>query len=329
MPIQKMIDYLGIARQTSGKGTPATTAVYGLGLLGGSSFAMPIDQEKEAQTLSGGVGDRAAVGVNRLAAHPGAAPRFRAYQRSLPMFLRAALGTLVTSGAGPFTHTLTSAQLLDYWTLFGRKGSDHERVTDAVCEELKMSWTERGPLECEATFMGANYVMGAASPTVTNDEVGQEYWGPISGTLQYDVNSGTPVTGKVTGFEVTIKNNLEEIPVSSALTPDDLFPGEQAVSGVIKVKPDNLNDWRAILTGTDAGTVVSVDPIYGSFSMLVTDGTNTLTNSATRAAFMTEFPEADPAGGAVELDLAFDCVRPTAGGTMFTAAVVNQTTSYA
>ena len=143
MAFQKLVNYLGIGRQTAGKGSPVTTAVYGLGLLGGSSFAIPIDQEAERQTFTGTASSRLPLGAFRTGVHPGAAPRFRVYNRSIPYFLYAALGNLTTTGAGPFTHVGKPAMTLPYWTLFGRSDSEHERVTDSVCDSLTISWNER------------------------------------------------------------------------------------------------------------------------------------------------------------------------------------------
>ena len=62
--------------------------------------------------------------------------------------------------------------------------------------------------------------------------------------------------------------------------------------------------------------------------MVQLDTNNQVTFTANRVAFLADFPDSDPAGGAMELELAFIVVRPTDGSPAFVATVKNQTPTY-
>ena len=69
-PQQKLINYIGLSKQ-SAKGTPATSpATFGFGTLSGKVFDVPLDQTYEDQTLGGAASDRFSPSVNRVGALP-------------------------------------------------------------------------------------------------------------------------------------------------------------------------------------------------------------------------------------------------------------------
>lgn len=323
-PIQKSIQYFGFGRQTAGKGTPVTVAQYGLGTLGGASFVAAIDQDNDPQTLAGNASDRFAPSAVRTAIHPGVSIDVRAYPRSAGALFYGALGTTVLSGAGPFLNTIVPAQVLPYWTCFGRIGSFHERVVDAVVNTVSLEFNETEPATVHAEFMGSGApLLTQAAPTYTVDESIVPFMGGIGGTFSIDVNGTTLATTRLTGFTCEVNNNLEEVMLSAAITPDDVFPALQTVEGTIKVKPTDMVDWLGVLTGADAGTTLSNVPVYGSFSVKIVDpvtpASNSLTLTSLRAPMITDFPEGDPEGGAVELEFAYRVTRPLDASAAFTA----------
>src|SRR5437899_2079893 len=122
-PQQKLINYIGLSKQ-SAKGTPATSpATFGFGTLSGKVFDVPLDQTYEDQTLGGAASDRFSPSVNRVGALPAVVFQTRAWKATLGAFLLGVLGTDTPSGAGPYTHVIVPAQLLTYWTVFARYGS--------------------------------------------------------------------------------------------------------------------------------------------------------------------------------------------------------------
>lgn len=328
--IQKILTQAAIEAQAA-KGTVITTPVtYGLGLLSGQVVTTPIESEYEDLTLPGTTSsDRFAPAINRLKVQPGTSFSTRAHARSLALLMRLALGTDTTTGAGPFTHTETPAIALPYFGVWATFGPTNERIrlNDAKVDSLKLSWDETSPLEVELAALGCGLTFDPGALTVTNDETVRDVIGPIGGTLQFDVGGTSLAAEPISAGEVEISNNLEPIFLSSAINPDDIAEGEQTVEGTLTIKPNDLDEWQRILTGTAGGTTLRTSTLYGSFSILQQiDASNRLTMTANRVEFLTDFPESDPGGGAAELTLAFRVVRPTDGSAAFTAAVINDLT---
>lgn len=330
-PVQKLIAFAGLSKQAS-KGTGATSpAAFGHGIISGKVFNGELTQDYEDQTLNGGAYDRFSPAVNRIKYLPGASFKTRAWIRSLGLYLIGAIGATVDTGAGPYTHTITPAQTLNYLTFFSRLGSaEYEKLVDCVVNSLTISWEEQSPLELDVELMGITPTFGAGGAwTATADESVATYLSPIGGTLQLDVGSATVAAGQIKAFSVTISNNLDPVWLSSKIVPDDLMPAEQTVEGTITLVPNDMTDFRKAITGTGAGTAVQSTPVYGSFSELVQlDANNQLTLSSLRSAFMVEFPDGDPAGGKTEIECAFKVIRPTDASSPFTAVLKNQTPSY-
>lgn len=326
MGVQKRIAFAGFAKQT-GKGAPAASPVYGLGTLGGSILLLPVDQEPDQITYSGD--QRISPDENRLAINPGIGLRTRAYPRSIGLFLFGALGAIATTGVTDYTHTITPAASLPYLTGWTKLGlSERAKVSDLKVDSLALSWSERSPLEVEATFAGITAALGEGAWTPTNDESGQSKFVPPGGSFKVDAASGTPVEAKITGGRVSIANNLIGIPLSKSLYPDDVYEGEQVLETTLTLMPDDFAEWRKAVTGTAGGLTPSNVPIFGSFEVVFTiSATVELKLAATKVAFLPDFPEADAAGGPVEIELPGRIKQPAAGNA-FTATLKNQTASY-
>lgn len=324
--IQKRLVAAGLSKQ-AGKGAAATSpATFLLPVLGGSVLQVHIEQEAEAIAYS----KRISPDENRLGVMGGAALRVRAYPRSIPAFLYGALGALATSGpvGGNYTHIATPADDLPYWTLFARMAAEYGLVPDCKIDQLTLSWSQRAPLEVEAVLLGRGPVLGAAAWSGTNEELGQPRFRGPGGTFKIDAASGVPVEAAVVGGRITIANNLAGIPLSKDVVPDDLFPGEQVIDVAFTLQPSDFAEWRKIVTGTAGGVGASSAPIYGSFEdTLVIDADTSLKFEGLRTAFLADFPEADPAGGAAEIELVGRVKQPVAGNA-FTATALNQFVSY-
>jgi len=324
MTLQSALATVGVAKQTA-RGTAITTATYGHGLTDGGVMEVEVDQEMEDHTS----GVRASVAINRNSVVPGIDFTTRAHPRSVGMWLLGALGGVVTSGTGPYTHTFSLASALPYLTTFGTFGGQFSRVQDVKLDSLGFSWTGNEPLEVSVSGTGTVATVLGAAYTTTTDEAAATYMRPCGGTFTVDVDGagGTAATAKILGGEVTISNNVEAILVSGTITPDDVFEGRQEVECSLDVNPDDLLLWRTIFAGTAAGTTAGQTVVYGTFSCQFTDGTNTLTLAGTRVAFTCDFPDADPSGGNVTLTLAGMAVSDGTTSPV-TAALVNSAVSY-
>lgn len=320
-PIQSAIAQIGAAKQ-SGKGSVAASPTYAQGVTGGAVMTVEVAQELEERTS----GVRMAPAVNRTGVMPGIDMTARAHPKGVGLWLYGALGAISTTGAGPYTHTISLGDDLPYLTTFGKLGSNIYSVRDVKVDTLGLSFENANPVELSVAGMGTVVGFpGAFSPV--NDDTRAAYFTAASGTFKLDVDSGTAVTASITAGEINIANNVETIMLSGSISPDDVFPGRHEIEVSFDIVVANLDDWRTIMNGSASATAAEDEPVYGSFEIAFTSGTNTLTLAATRVAFTTEFPEADPAGGPVSLTLA-GLVVQTAAGAGMTATLVNDVSTY-
>jgi hypothetical protein len=320
--MQSAIALVGVAKQTA-KGTAAAQPVFAHGITDGAIMSLDITQDLEEHTSA----TRFSPGVNRTEAQPGAEFTCRAHPKTLGLYLYAALGAISTSGAGPYVHVITLGSDLPYLSLFGKMGSEMYRVPDAKVDELKLSWSGNEPLEIALSLLGCE-VDVQATWTPTTDESIASYWTPVGGTYQLDIDGTTLAAAPITGGEISIANSAEPVFLSGLITPDDIVVGKQAVDVTLEMTPPNLRDWQTVVTGTSAGTSVSGVPVYGSFSVTFVNGADTLVVACTRVPFLIDFPDSDPAGGAVTVTAVGQVVLPTAGTTPITATVTNTQTTY-
>lgn len=326
MPRQRRIQFLGLARQTGGKGALAATPVYGLGTLGGRLLELPIEQEPDQITYQSD--RRISPDENRLGIAPGVTLRTRAYPRSIGLLGYAALGAIATSGTTDFTHTITPALTLPYLTVWTQLDTERAKIGDCKVDSLRWSWSERRPLEVEAGLLGLSAALGEAAFSPTNDETGQSKFAPPGGSFKLDAASGTPVEAKITGGEITISNNIVPIPLSKALYPDDVYEGEQLIEVSLNLMPDDFAEWRKAVTGSPSGTAASNVPVFGSFDVKFTiSPTVELQLAAGRVAFFPDFPEGDPDGGPVELVVPGRVKQPVSGNA-FVMTLKNQVSAY-
>ena len=322
MPIQSALALVGVAKQTN-KATRVSNPVYGHGVTDGSILTVEVQQELEARTS----GTRFAPAVNRTGVMPGFDFTSRVHASSAGLWLYGALGTVTTTGTSPKSHALTLGSDLPYLTVTGSMGGNIYSVDGAKVDSCELSWSENQPVEMAVSGMGCALTLPATFTAGTDDSFAT-YMRPADGTFQLDIDGTTLAAEAITGGSVSISNNLSPVLVSGTLTPSDVFPGQQTVECSFDVTPDDLDEWRTVLTGSSSGSSVSDVAIYGSFSCQFTDGTNTLTLAANRVAFTMDFPSADAGGGPVTLSLAGLVVLGTSGGTAFTATLTNSVASY-
>ncbi len=325
--IQKRLALVGLAKQTA-KGSAAANPTYDFGLLDGSAFDGEIGQDREEITLD----TLTSPGVNRTTFDPGADFSTRAYPQTTPLLLFGALGAIATSGpvATVYTHIITPGTDMSYFTLFGRQGSDYVKVADCKLDELTLSFDGAGPIELKTTWLGLEFTWLAsawAPGTAVRDSSGKLRGG--GGTFQLMTNGDALVSASVKAGELTIASNIDAPHLANSIKPSDVVPGEKEITLATTLVPEDLLLWRRILTGTPGGTTISEAEIYGQFSYkFMLDANNDLTIAALRVGFSGDFPEADAAGGALELELEGVCVNQAAGGVPITATMRNTIASY-
>lgn len=325
MPLNKGLQVAGIAKQTA-KGSIAANPTFAHGVGGGVVGGIEITQERSPLTSA----SRATPYLERNeSAGGGGSYPFRAHPKSIGLYLFAALGAKGVTGAGPYVHTITDSTSLPYLTLFGKYGgSIIHAIQDCRVDELSFTWDEAGTVVVDVSIMGTTPNFSATF-TPGTDDTNQPYFQAAGGTYKLDITSGTPVTARVKGGKITIKNSVEPVRLSASIIPNEQYEGNVEIDWELTVVTDtDLAEWRKIVTGSGSGATISQVPVTGSAEVTFVNGTDSLKFESLRVGFNTTFPEADPAGGAAELVLAGMAVQPLAGGAALTAVLTNGQATY-
>lgn len=226
------------------------------------------------------------------------------------------------------THTLTPTADLPYLTGFGRLDTEYAKLVDGKVSSLEISWADAGKLTAKATIPGLTPSMLAAAPTETNQEqlgiVG--FFAAAGGTFLVEgaaaqVKSGT----------IKIDNQIEQVPVSSAVTPNEVFPGQRNISYSLVLVPQDLSQFREVVFGANtAGALSSIgaSPYYGAVDLkFLGSNSQTAEIASPHCRFACAFPDSNPAGGPAEVTLEAVVAQPTSGADT-TATVQNFVAAY-
>jgi hypothetical protein len=334
MPLNSKISLVMFDRQTTGKGTPAATRKFGMGLRGGSPVQIPVPQKGEELTIASRI---TPSGYRDEAGPVGLDVTTRAWPRTIGFLLKLALGTgsdTVTGAGDPFTHTIipSPTNAMDYATFWAQFDTEYQQFQDCRIDSLSLSWTGAGPLEVAVTALGTIWTGYVASTAPTNDDSAQQSFFGGGGTFQLDTITSTPVTADITSGTVTIANNLGPVRLAKSILPDDMWPGAQTITWTLGLIPTNGTLWRAAISGSTSGTAISQSPQFGSAHVLFTLGTSparTLDLTSPKVSFDPgAYPAADPAGGPAAFEFSGPVVTPAAGAA-FTAVVLNDQNSTA
>lgn len=325
MPIQKITAVSGIAKQ-SAKGTLAANPTFAHGVSGGQQISVEPSQSPLEVTS----GKRAATNVIREGVKNGGSIESPAYLKALGLYLLGALGTDTVTGAGPYVHTYATGDL-PYMSLFS-KGIDStvQAIRDCKVDELKLSWDGAKPVELSVSFAGTVFSYPAAFTPGTDESGSESFLVPVGGTFELDTIGNTLASARVIKGELTIKNNVSTIDPAASIESDDVFEGIQEHELKLTIVPDNLAEFRKTVTGSATGTAVSATVPTGSVALTFKEnaGTGSLTVTGSKVAFLTAFPDADPQGGAVELELSGIAVLPSGGTAPLVYALTNTQASY-
>lgn len=325
MPVQTVSALVGVAKQAS-RGTIAANPTFAHGVMGGA----PIVVEPSQSPLEVTSAKRVRTNVIRESVKSSATIEAPAYLKSLGLYLLGAIGTDTVTGAGPYAHAFATGDL-PYLSVFA-KGMDStiEGIRDCKVDELTLKWEAAKPLELSVKLQGTVFSYPATF-TATTDETGSEsFLVPVGGTFQYDVIGSTLAAARIVGGELTIKNSVEGVFPSNTIEAYDIVEGSQEHTLKLTVVPDDLTDFRKTVTGAAGGTAASVSVPYGSVNLQFKEngGTGTLTVTGSKIAFLTAFPDADPKGGPVEIELAGQAVLPSAGTAPLVYTLSNAQATY-
>jgi hypothetical protein len=288
---------------------------------GGALLALTPEQVEDELTSS----EVGSIGEFRQSVAVAADYETRAWPRSIGGLLYAVLGAVDSTGADPYTHLITPDLSLPWTTVFAAKGSERKAAANCKLDELKLEWEGNGPLKVTTTWAGLSVAWSAVAYTPDLDEKALRYLKGIDLTAVLDLDGKAYDGGaKVLGGSLDIKRNLTSDIYSGELLPGDLFEGGLEIDAELKVRVPDLLPVRLLLTGSTSGADPSPDVPYGDFSLTFASAPDSLALAATRVAWKTSEPDADPKGGPGELTLQGRCY----GATPLTATVINAHASY-
>lgn len=309
--------YFGIAKNTGdAKGAPATTPRWRNAFTGGSAGPeRVIERLQETDTT------RDPGSAYLVRGGSAGSPEFYVRPDSFPAYAAAAYGSLVTSGAGPYTHTVdTTAATLPYTTFFKMLGGTiFERYEDCMVSSLTVRAEAGQPLSAALNFMGLSVTRADVEWATPGTFDVDDPWYFHEATVAL---GGSTVTN-VRSFELTLENNVQQQQTDS-IALYDVVPGRRELSGSFDMIFDSVDAYAAYKThhyGSTSGTTQPNTLQTQSISFTFTKGTDSIQFQVAKVAYE-EFPADPDAGGdPVISSVRFAGVRPTSGA--FASVVVN------
>jgi len=237
-------------------------------------------------------------------------------------------GGAAAGGGGTYTHVVTPAATLPWATVFGKKDSDRKAASDCKLDELKFEWEGNDPIKVTTTWAGIDAEYSEEDYVPVLDEAELDYLKGIHlQTAAIDLD-GSEYDGdaEILGGSIAVKRNLTADIYSGDLLAGDLLEGNPEIDIELTVRVPDLLPVRLLLTGAVDGTSVTEDVPYGSADLTFAASSDSLELAATKIAWTTEEPEAEPKGGPAELKLKGRCYGTA--GDLFTATGVNEHASY-
>lgn len=323
MALQRRLARVGIAKQTA-KGSPAASPTFGFGVTDGSVRTFDVSDEMVPVTSVSPFN----MAANRDSIRAGAEFETLAFPRMLGLLLASVLGSHSTSGAGPYTHTITPGDDGYYLSIFGRLAAEYDRVDDCKIDTLTLEWDTDGKLRVSVTFWGITYTGGTASWTATVDEDELTFLNARGIAANPGAFSLDGATAKIASGSVEISQDITGTRLAASHLDDDEVRGNMAGTISLTLVPDDWVTFKRGITGAAAGTTVARTPFFGACSLKwAHDADTDLTIACNRLQYVAEFPDADPEGGPAEVSVEGNILRPS-GANAITATLRNAQSSY-
>lgn len=238
---------------------------------------------------------------------------------TIDSLLEAALGASSSTGAGPYTHTITAANSIPYLTLLrGVGGVLYEQFNDCLVNELTVSADAGSPLTASAAVIGRQAIRLPTEPGTLPD---------LASSTVYNFNDAAvtlagSATALVSSFELTIGNGVNAQQTDDVV-PYDVVAGLREVTLGFSMVFDNLDEYNRFHYSATAGTTqtsaLPTVPAVFTFSK----GANNEVSFELQGIAYEEFPvEPDPGGDPIVVDVRARAQRPSSG-SIVTATVKN------
>lgn len=330
MPINPSIGMVAAAVQTA-RDTPASTPTFMHGLTGGTPFAA----NRSIANTPVACGSRSAsdVRVDSVSIEPSV--ETLCYPDVIGLYLYAVLGEVSSQPeGGNYKHVFTMGQTLPYLTIWSQVGTNNFTMASGCkCSQLQISATGNEHLQASASFVGINAKIGIDA--IPGDLTASCYGGKYTTTdctFKLDTASETPEDAIVADCTFTISNNVEGSTSMGRVIPRDVSDGQITPSVTVTTIPDDITQYKKMITGSASSTDVTGKVVMGSVyaKFVSTDNPDWYIEfKMNHVAFTADYPSVDPEGTQGTIQFTCDrAISKNAGESPITVTVVNGTESY-
>lgn len=335
MAINPSIGLVGAALQTN-RDTPATQPTFLHGLTGGTPFAA----SRSIANTPVACGTRAPsdARVDTIEVNPSV--ESLCYPDVLGLYLYSALGGVSSSedtdgaGTGYYRHVFKMGSALPYLTLWSQVGVDNFTEADGCkCSELQMSATGNEHLAMTASFIGIDAKVGIdAIPGSLTPSCYDGKYTTTDCTFKLDAASETPTDALVSEASFTLSNNTSALTSLGRVTPRDIADGNLSAGVSVTTIPDDITQYKKMVTGSDSSTQISGKVVMGSVYakfMHSEDEKMTLEIEYKHVPFTADYPSVDPEGAEGTIQFTADAAIITdPAESPVTITLVNKVESY-
>lgn len=331
MALNPSIGLAGIALQT-GRGAVADQPTFLHGLTGGSPFGV----SRSIANTAVACGNRAPsdARVDNVEITPSI--QSLCYPDVFGLYLYLALGEVTSSEAdvsGYYKHVFTMGADIPYATIWSQIGVDNfTRSDDCKLSTLQLSATGNEHLAMQADFHGCDAKFLSAIPGNAEASCFNGKYTTTDCDFKLDAASETPAEALVSEASFTIENNVTDLSGLGRSMPRDVAEGNCNVGVSVTTIPDNILQYRKMVTGSETATDVSSKVVLGSVYAKfhhTEDPNMTLEIAVGHIPFTADFPEVDPEGNEATIQFSSDAsIIKTAQESPITITLVNKTESY-
>src|SRR4030095_14239083 len=306
-----------LAKQTA-EGTPNTTAQFGMPVYSGRSMPVQSSTRVEITDSTSIVGDPYKQGDE----HWEADVVVPAFGGPLPKILVGLWPTDTISGAGPYTHTMSGLGATPPWfTTFNTDllaGAVEETFEAGIMSEFSLSGDGTGgPARVGVKYVGKRPTI-ASYTNATPQVIGTDGYFTFSGAvLQYEVDSGTPVTEtNIQSLSLVVTRPVTAIPTADSVSVGYLALGKLEANVSMTLLMDDHEAYRATFYGAVGGSTPSATLVHGSvkFNLVhsITGG-HSASFTMDKVWLQAEPPQPDPAASPLTVTINGFVEKPASG----------------
>jgi len=311
--------YLGIAKQTV-KGTGVVPTKFAK-----LSAAETIEMLQEIGVFRELEGDQMISNIVKNIHKPDGTFSFFARPDLAAAILAWVLGADAVTGTGPYTHTITHANVLP-WVTIEKHLDTVERITDCKINQVVIEGNSGQPISVEVSFLGLTPGIEASPQTATYEANDKYMFYHGKGLYKLD----GVVVANICFFRITILRNLTSDSQTEDFVRNDLVELGFDIDVEFRLKFVNSDHYKNVLYGGGTDPVAALDD--GSLTVEQTYGTGVdlkrlrIELPSLKHLAVQKFLEPEPAE--LEIPCTAKAILPATGEIITVTADNSVTTAY-